>query len=84
MQNLSPFISKHFSKKAISKNKAIFILVLATVLLLPACKKNSIPPGNYSIPQPHLTGVPPLSGMLDRSKIVMKSAIYLDLDHDVA
>jgi hypothetical protein len=38
----------------------------------------------YTHPVPHPTGVPPLSGMLDRSKIVMKSIISVDLDRHVA
>jgi hypothetical protein len=38
----------------------------------------------YTHPVPHPTGVPPLSGMLDRSKIVMKSIISVDLDRNVA
>ncbi len=83
MQHLRLFISKKFSPKALPPFAPVFLSFIILSFLLGSCKKN--PSGNdYSVPHQHLTGVPPLSGMLDRSKIVMKSTIYLDLNRDVA
>lgn len=38
----------------------------------------------YNQPRPNDNNVPPLSGMLDRSKLVMTSIIQVDLNRDVA
>ena len=85
MQHLFAFFSKPFSLKNVPRSKLILLSVISFAFILPACKKHPIPPGNnYTIPMQHLTGVGELHGMLDRSKIVMKSTIYFDLDRDVA
>ncbi len=62
--------------------KNIFYLFIAC-LLVTSCKKNNT---DASITQPaeHLTGVPPLSGMLDRSKLTMTSVLQVDLDRNIA
>ena len=71
------------------KGQLLPLLILS--LVLSACSKNPGGPGDgggkghmYTEPQPNNNNVPPLSGMLDKSKIVMSSIISVDLDRDVA
>ncbi|MGI8582283.1 MAG: DUF7482 domain-containing protein [Chitinophagaceae bacterium] len=60
-----------------------FIYLLAACLLALSCKKNNTD-DSFTQPAEHLTGVPPLSGMLDRSKLTMTSVIQVDLDRNIA
>ncbi len=56
---------------------------LIILLFLFSCKKKE-EEMKYSKPEPHLTGVPALSGLLDRSKLTMTSVIQVDLDKNIA
>ena len=77
--------SENLSAIALIRREFPFLLTLVVVASLAACSKgHNNPQNNFNFPKEHLTGVPPLSGMLDRSKIVMTSAIQVDLDRDVA
>lgn len=58
-------------------------LILCTVLVMAACGKNADQTKSYE-PEAHLTGVPALSGQLDRSKLTMTSVTQVDLDRNVA
>ncbi|MDQ6843143.1 MAG: hypothetical protein M3Z92_02150 [Bacteroidota bacterium] len=70
--------------KGITKQRTLFFPMIFSLLLF-ACHKEPGGHGNmYNEPKPNTNNVPPLHGMLDRSKIVMKSAIWVDLDRDVA
>lgn len=71
-------------KQLLNLMSAFCLLVL--ILVLPSCVKNpGSGPGNmYTEPKPNNNNVPPLHGMLSRSKIVMTSTIQVDLDRDVA
>ncbi len=76
---------KHlFFLKGLTTQRTLFSFFIFS-LVLSACHKE---PGRYGDmykePKPNLNNVPPLHGKLDRSKIVMKSAIWVDLDRDVA
>ncbi len=66
-----------------SKLKALQALILFTVLAMTACDKNTDQNKSYE-PETHLTGVPALSGQLDRSKLTMTSVLQVDLDRNVA
>jgi len=76
-----------FKSNFMSKNsttlKALQPLILFVVLALTACKKEP-DPKTFDRPQPHPTGVPALSGQLDRSKLTMTSVIKVDLDRNIA
>ena len=72
---------QNFTKATLAKLCVFTVLVIAQS----ACSKSHTqPPDNYTKPEQHLTGVPALSGVLDRNKIVMRSAISVDLNRDVA
>jgi hypothetical protein len=58
--------------------------LLLVLWLSPACRKDHNSDYIYDYPAPHPTGVPPLSGMLPRENIVMKSVIHVDLNRHVA
>ncbi len=62
--------------------KPIFYLA-AVALFAISCKKNDNPPPVIK-PEKHLTGVPALSGQLDRSKFTMTSVKQVDLDRNIA
>ncbi len=77
-----------FQKSAVSytqilENSVLLIIVILLLLLLPSCKKN-VDQNEFDQPKEHLTGVPPFSGMLDRSKLTMTSVIQVDLDRNIA
>ncbi len=59
------------------------IYLAAIVLTAGSCKKDNDEP-SFSRPTEHLTGVPALSGELDRSKLTMTSVIQVDLDKNIA
>ena len=59
-----------------------FATILLLLLTLNACHKDSASP--YTNPAEQKNPVLALSGKLDRDRIVMKSIIQVDLDHDVA
>lgn len=58
-------------------------LVMSLLFILPSCKKDATQ-NDFDRPAPHPTGVPALSGMLDRSKLTMSSVIQADLDKNIA
>lgn len=55
----------------------------ALIVAITGCKKND-PHDPFSKPTQHLTGVPALSGQLDRSKLTMTSVMHVDLDRNIA
>jgi hypothetical protein len=59
-----------------------FIYLLAACLLALSCKKNNTD-DSFSRPTEHLTGVPVLSGQLDRTKLTMTSVMQVDLDKNI-
>ncbi len=69
-----------------SINSILLLLILIFIIFFfPSCKKdNADDDRSSSQPKEHLTGVPPLSGMLDRSKLTMTSVIQVDLDRNIA
>lgn len=84
MKRLS-FSSIKFLQESIFKQSS-YVLFFAVLVSVASCKKSHYKGSgdNYTKPEQHITGVPPISGMLDRSKIVMKSIIQVDLNRDVA
>lgn len=52
-------------------------------LLAISCRKNN-DTDEFSTPKEHLTGVPALSGQLDRSKLTMTSIMQVDLNRNIA
>jgi hypothetical protein len=62
--------------------KTIFYLALVA-LVVTSCRKND-DDSSFTKPQEHLTGVPALSGQLERSKLTMTSAISVDLTRNIA
>jgi hypothetical protein len=52
-------------------------------ILVSSCKRNR-DDNSFARPTEHLTGVPALSGQLDRSKLTMTSVIQVDLDRNIA
>ncbi len=63
--------------------KTLQPLILFVAFAFTACKKDPDPKHFYR-PEPHPTGVPALSGQLDRSKLTMTSVISVDLDRNIA
>lgn len=83
MKQLPLMSSKFYLVKSMARRILLPVFFLSFVLS--ACVKNPDGPWhNYNEPKPNDNNVPPLSGMLDHSKIVMKSIISVDLDRDVA
>ncbi len=66
--------------------KRIIIVLSLAAMALNACNKddNQNAQDKYNQPEAHLTGVPALSGQLDRSKLTMSSVIQVDLDRNIA
>lgn len=64
--------------------KAITLVVLT--ILISSCSAPPAPtaPDPFDRPTEHLTGVPPLSGELERSKLTMTSVISVDLARNIA
>lgn len=64
------------------------LILLAFALIIAGCSDDitNTPggPDPYAQPEAHLTGVPALSGQLDRSKLTMTSVIQADLDRNIA
>lgn len=70
-------------------NTKIATLAATATLVLASCSPSTAPsvpagPDPFASPTEHLTGVPPLSGQLDRSKLTMDSVISVDLDRNIA
>ena len=65
------------------KFKALLLPCFFAASTFIACKKDSDHKKSYQ-PEAHLTGVPALSGQLDRSKLTMASVISVDLDRNIA
>jgi hypothetical protein len=69
------FLFKSIFMSTISTTlKSLQPLILFVALAFTACKKDP-DPGKFDRPQPHPTGVPALSGQLDRSKLTMTSVM---------
>ncbi len=82
MKHPTSVFSKSMLWKTATHSLSIFLVFLFT---LSSCHKYPTGDGdNYKEPRPNNNNVPPLHGLLDKSKIVMKSAIQVDLDRDVA
>lgn len=64
--------------------KPIFYLAAVAIFAISCRKHNDEPAQPVIKPKQHLTGVPALSGLLDRSKLTMTSVIQVDLDRNVA
>jgi len=62
--------------------KKVFYLA-AIAIVIAGCDKTNEDP-TYNRPAEHLTGVPALSGEMDRSKLTMTSVIQGDLDRNIA
>ncbi len=62
---------------------ALKLLMLIAVFAISSCKKDSNE-NRFDRPEAHPTGVPALSGQLDRSKLTMTSVIQVDLDKNIA
>jgi hypothetical protein len=62
--------------------KTIFYLALIALVAI-SCRKNNAD-SSFNKPEEHLTGVPALTGQLDRSKLTMTSAISVDLTRNIA
>lgn len=72
------------STKLINPVKAITLAALT--VLVSSCSAPSTPsiPDPFASPAENVTGVPPLSGQLERSKLTMTSVISVDLDRNIA
>ncbi len=81
MKHLTFLLKFPFLNSIVYQHLLVFLVV---VFGFSACHKDPRLPVEYNVPRPNLNSVPPLHGMLERSKIVMKSAIQVDLDRDVA
>ncbi len=64
--------------------KHVFYLSVVALLAISCRKHNEDTPPPVLQPKEHLTGVPALSGELDRSKLTMASILRVDLDHNIA
>ncbi|MEJ7740820.1 MAG: hypothetical protein WKF97_25665 [Chitinophagaceae bacterium] len=53
------------------------------VLVAVSCRKND-DDSSFDRPREHLTGVPALSGQLDRDKLTMTSVMHVDLNRNIA
>jgi hypothetical protein len=63
--------------------KKLFILSVIALFAI-SCKKDDDDNNSFSEPREHLTGVPALSGQLERNKLTMTSVIQVDLNRNIA
>jgi hypothetical protein len=61
----------------------VLFLFIFSAALISSCKKDG-DQNEFDTPKQHPTGVPALSGMLDKSKLTMSSVIQVDLDRNIA
>lgn len=64
--------------------KVLQLFILIAAITFTACEKNSESGMSSYQPEAHLTGVPALTGQLDRSKLTMTSVISVDLNKNIA
>lgn len=85
--NTSIMDQKHYlhRMKGLSRH-ALYISIAAFMVAISSCNHFDLPtPGQvFTHPTPHPTGVPPLSGTLPASHIVMNSVMHVDLNRNVA
>ena len=69
-----------------ARPRRLLVLAAFATTALAACSKNNdaTEPDRFARPVAHLTGVPALSGPLERAKLTLTSALQVDLTRNVA
>ncbi|WP_210521830.1 DUF7482 domain-containing protein [Hymenobacter terricola] len=63
---------------------ALGLLASSTLVGCKDSNDDAAAPDQFARPTEHLTGIPPLSGLLARSKFTLSSVVQVDLDRNVA